>query len=273
MIYPRPARLSNNECIFLIIRNKEVLQKENEKILPRLKPDAITPLWQESCYQAEIGRYEGQPVYLLLMKEKIELSGYEFAPLRALLGKVDNELFALCGRACQIAYFISTHNYCSHCAAPLQEVDDELAVYCVQCDYRTYPRISPCMIVAVYRGDEILLARGARHPQGLYSVLAGFVESGESLEQCVHREVYEETRIRVKNLQYVTSQSWPFPHSLMAGFIAEYSGGEVVLDQDELLEGGWFRFNDLPMTPPAGTIAAQLIESARTRLTHCSQPC
>lgn len=267
MIYPRPADLSSDECIFLIISNKEVLQKQSEKILPRFEPESIYRLWQESSYQAEIGRYAGRPVYLLIMAEKIELSGYEFAPLRRLLGKVDNELFALAGRACQIAYFISTHNYCSHCGQPLKEVQDELAVYCELCDYRTYPRISPCMIVAVYRGNQVLLARGARHPEGLYSVLAGFVESGESLEQCVHREVFEETGVRVKNLRYITSQSWPFPHSLMAGFIAEYAGGELVLDQDELLEGGWFAFDDLPTTPPAGTIAAQLIESARTRLT------
>ncbi|MGX5914637.1 NAD(+) diphosphatase [Aliidiomarina sp. Khilg15.8] len=269
MIYPRPANLSNDECIFLIISNKEVLQKDNEKIFPRLTPHLAQSLWQDSSYQAEIGRYQDRPVYMLLMLEKIELSGYKFGPLRSLLGKVDSELFALAGRACQIAYFISTHNYCSHCGEPLQEVEEELAVYCAQCDYRTYPRISPCMIVAVYRGDEVLLARGARHPEGLYSVLAGFVESGESLEQCVHREVFEEARVRIKNLQYVTSQSWPFPHSLMAGFIAEYAGGELTLDQDELLEGGWFRFDNLPTTPPAGTIAAQLIESARTRLTHC----
>ena len=106
------------------------------------------------------------------------------------------------------------------------------------------------MIVAVYRGKQILWARGVRHPEGLFSVLAGFVESGESFEQCVHREVFEEVGVRVRNIRYVTSQPWPFPHSLMAGFIAEYDSGELNLQDDEIISANWFDLDQLPRTPP-----------------------
>ncbi|RUO24067.1 NAD(+) diphosphatase [Aliidiomarina minuta] len=260
MIYPRPETSLKNESIWLLVHSKNVMQADEGEILPCASGAQMASFCDASEYIAQIGEYEGKKVYLLVMPDSPELPGYSFQPLRTLLAKLDSQLFALAGRACQIAHFIKTHNFCSHCGEPLQEVLDELAVYCTVCDYRTYPRISPCIIVAVHRPGEILLARGSRHPEGLYSVLAGFVESGESLEQTVHREVFEEAGIDIKNVTYVTSQPWPFPHSLMAGFIAEHAAGEIKLDGIELLEGGWFSLRNLPQTPPSGTIAATLIE-------------
>ncbi|MCC5878428.1 MAG: NAD(+) diphosphatase [Idiomarina sp.] len=251
----------------MIISTNLVLQTPGGGALPTLSRAQIERLWGVATYHARIGEYAENPVFLLVVEKIDSFDEFEFKPLRSLLTRIDAELFALAGRACQVAYFIRTHNYCSHCGEALTEVTDELAVYCQRCDYRTYPRISPCIIVAVYRGEgpdaEILLARGERHPPGLFSVLAGFVESGESLEQTVAREVYEESKILVTGIEYVQSQSWPFPHSLMAGFVARYAGGELEVDGVELIEGGWFKFTDLPHTPPAGTIAAALIEHAR----------
>lgn len=269
MIVPRPNETPQSEAIYMIVNENGLLQNSSDEPLPRLTPELAQPLWLAADYHALIGSYQGTAVYLLAFKENPALLGYDMQPLRGLLHRVDTELFAIAGRACQVALFIRTHNYCSYCGSQLDEVSDELAVYCASCDYRTYPRISPCIIVAVYRGRgaeaEILLARGVRHPEGLYSVLAGFVESGESLEETLVREVFEETGVRVGNIEYINSQPWPFPHSLMMGFVAEYAQGSLVLDEKEILAADWFKFSEMPTTPPAGTIAAHLIEAARIK--------
>ena len=116
------------------------------------------------------------------------------------------------------------------------------------------------IIVAIRRDDSILLAQHTRHRNGVHTVLAGFVEVGETLEQAVAREVMEESGIKVKNLRYVTSQPWPFPQSLMTAFMAEYDSGDIVIDPKELLEANWYRYDDLPLLPPPGTVARRLIE-------------
>ncbi len=122
------------------------------------------------------------------------------------------------------------------------------------------PANCPCIIVAIRRDDAILLAQHTRHRNGVHTVLAGFVEVGETLEQAVAREVMEESGIRVKNLRYVTSQPWPFPQSLMTAFMADYADGEIVVDKKELLTADWYRYDDLPLLPPPGTVARRLIE-------------
>jgi len=130
---------------------------------------------------------------------------------------------------------------------------------CVPCKRSFYPRLSPCIIVLVTRGEELLLARGARHREGVFSTLAGFVEPGETAEQAVHREVREEVGIAVQNLRYWGSQPWPFPHQLMLGFFADYKAGELVLEDDEIIEAHWWHYRRLPALPPATTISGRLI--------------
>jgi NAD+ diphosphatase len=136
----------------------------------------------------------------------------------------------------------------------------EWASLCNDCRERYYPQIAPCVIVAIRRNDEILLAQHVRHIGGIHTVLAGFVEVGETLEQAVSREVLEESNIHIKNLCYVTSQPWPFPHSLMMAFMATYDSGELQHDPKELLSVGWYRYDQLPLLPPPGTVARRLIE-------------
>ena len=131
---------------------------------------------------------------------------------------------------------------------------------CAGCGYFQYPRITPCIITLVTDGEHALLGRSARFPEGFYSCLAGFMEAGETAEQALAREVMEESGISVKNLQYLNSQSWPFPHSLMLGFMAEYAGGEIRIDDDEIFDAAWFHYQDLPMVPPPGSIARSLID-------------
>ena len=172
----------------------------------------------------------------------------------------DVGLFQLAGRGVQLAEFYRSHKYCGYCGHTMHPSKTEWAMLCSHCRERYYPQIAPCIIVAIRREDSILLAQHTRHRNGIHTVLAGFVEVGETLEQAVAREVMEESSIKVKNLRYVTSQPWPFPMSLMTAFMAEYDSGEIVIDQKELLEANWYRYDDLPLLPPPGTVARRLIE-------------
>ena len=173
---------------------------------------------------------------------------------------VDRGLFQLVGRGVQLAEFFRSHTFCGYCGHEMYSSRSEWASMCPNCRQRYYPQIAPCIIVAIRRGDEILLAQHKRHRNGIHTVLAGFVEVGETLEQAAAREIMEESRVQIKNLRYVASQPWPFPHSLMVAFMADYAGGELKHDPKELLNAGWYRYDNLPQLPPAGTVARRLIE-------------
>lgn len=190
----------------------------------------------------------------------------EFSSVRELIVGTDDALFAMAARAKQVTDFLATHRFCGRCGARMQAVDWELAMHCHHCQHRCYPRISPCIIVAIRKGREILLARGKRHPEGLYSVLAGFAEAGESLEQTLDREVMEEAGVCIKNARYVTSQSWPFPNSLMVGYIAEWAAGDLRVDPFELEDGDWYDIDQLPRIPAEGTIANKLIMTVKAEI-------
>ncbi len=139
-------------------------------------------------------------------------------------------------------------------------IEGQRAKACPYCQLTIYPRISPAVIVAVIKEQQILLAHAPRFPQGFYSVIAGFVEPGETFEDCVHREVREEVGIEAADIRYFGNQPWPFPDSLMVGFTARYAGGEITVDHDEILEAGWFCADKLPEIPGKVSIARKLID-------------
>jgi NAD+ diphosphatase len=165
------------------------------------------------------------------------------------------------GRATQIIEWATTHRFCGRCATPTERLAAERCMKCPACGFLGYPRIAPAVIVLVRRGPEALLARGARFPVPFYSTLAGFVEVGESLEETLVREVREEVGIEVTAPRYFGSQSWPFPHSLMVGFFAEWAAGDLRADGKEILDARWFRADDLPAIPPRLSIARLLIDA------------
>ena len=204
------------------------------------------------CYSAEI-----DPTVALA-------DGLVAEGLRDLYAPLGDVLFNVAGRAVQIITWDRTHQYCGQCATPTEALSQERARRCPACGLTSYPRISPAAIVAIVRRDEhgerILLARNHRFPPGRYSVLAGFVEPGESLEACAQREVFEEVGIRIKNVRYFGSQPWPFPNSLMLGFTAEYESGEIRLEESELADAQWFSVDNFPSLPPKMTIARKLID-------------
>jgi len=191
-------------------------------------------------------------------------SGMDLMHLRRLYGRLDEPMLWLAGRAVQLVDWNRTHQFCGRCGSLTQTATHERVKQCVNCDHTSYPRLSPAVIVQVTRkvknGREILLARGKRFKVPMYSVLAGFVEPGETLEGCVRREIREEVGVEVKNIRYFGSQPWPFPNSLMVAFTAEYVSGEIVLEEEELVDAQWFRADDLPLYPPPMSIAHHLIE-------------
>ena len=185
--------------------------------------------------------------------------------LRQLYPRLGDLWFQLAGRAVQLVAWDATHQFCGRCGAPTETMPHERAKKCTRCGQTNYPRLSPAIIIAVTRasanGRQLLLARNHRFPSGRYSVLAGFVEPGESLEECAQREVKEEVGIDIHNIRYFASQPWPFPNSLMLGFTAEYAGGDFVLEEAEIAEADWFGVDNLPQLPPKPSIARRLIDA------------
>jgi NAD+ diphosphatase len=201
-----------------------------------------------SCYAGEVD-------------EHIQVDGtMSFVGLRPLLGILSEGIFSIAGRAFQVIHWDRTHQFCGRCGSHTEPKADERAKICTQCGLTNYPRVSPAIIVAVIKDSEILLARSPRYQYSFYSVLAGFVEPGETFEECVRREVREEVGIEVENIRYLTSQPWPFPHTLMVGFTGDYAGGEITVDKDEITEARWFKADNLPVIPRPGTISHQLID-------------
>ena len=180
--------------------------------------------------------------------------------LRSLYNKLDDSLFALAGRALQYIDWDRTHQFCGRCGTATRHREHERARECPSCALIAYPRIAPAVMCLVRRGQQILLARSPHFLPGMYSALAGFVEPGESLEQCLAREVLEETGIRVANTRYFASQPWPFPHSLMIAFVADYAGGEITPAPDEIEDAQWFALDALPKLPNRISIARRLID-------------
>jgi NAD+ diphosphatase len=218
--------------------------------LPPSQTHAVGLLDDRYCAGAWVGADAAAP------------QGFAFKPLRSLFGAMDEALLSVAGRAFQIAEWARTHRHCGACGAPMQAVAGERCLRCAACGHAAYPRISPAMMVLVRKGNAILLARHTASPTQRFSALAGFLEAGESIEDAVHREVFEEVGLRVRELRYFGSQSWPFPHSLMIAFTAEYAGGEIEVDATEIAEARWFGPDDeLPETPIGVSIAAELIAS------------
>lgn len=180
---------------------------------------------------------------------------------RALYTRLDEAVFAVGGRAVAIAEWDAHHRFCGRCGQATELVPGERARRCPACRTPFYPRIAPAVIVLVTRGDAMLLARAAGFPEPFFSTLAGFAEPGESLEDTLAREVGEEVGIEIRHTRYFGSQPWPFGRSLMVGFTAEYAGGEIRVDGQEIVEAGWFTIDDLPRLPPRISIARQLIDT------------
>jgi NAD+ diphosphatase len=187
--------------------------------------------------------------------------GHGWVGLRALFSVLEDAHFALAGRALQLLQWDRDHQHCGRCGTPTVPRAEERVRECPACRLTAYPRVAPAVMALVRRGRELLLGRSPHFPPGMYSALAGFVEPGETLEQCVAREVAEEVGVTVGNLSYFASQPWPFPHSLMIAFVCDWSGGEIRAQEGEIEAAGWFDVLQLPKLPSKISIARRLIDA------------
>ncbi len=196
----------------------------------------------------------------LLTHEPIP-EGFQLVPIRQLLQFWTTQQFEQASRAIQLLEWKRNHQFCSHCGTATKPHATEHAMVCPACQYRQYPRVQPCIITVITRGkDEILLAKNARNTTSqMYGLIAGFVEVGETLEEAVRRETEEEVGLKLKNIQYLASQPWPFPSNLMIAFKAEYASGEIRLQEEEISDAQFFKFDDLPEIPFKGSIAHAMI--------------
>jgi NAD+ diphosphatase len=189
-----------------------------------------------------------------------ESNQFKFYKFRGLIGSLDNPTFNLAAKAFHLLKWSSSFKYCNKCGASVKDKEDERAKICPKCGYISYPRISPAIITAVVKDNKLLLAHNANFVNGMYSVIAGFVEPGETFEDCVAREVFEEVGIQVKNIKYFGSQPWPFPDSLMIAFTCEYDSGQLQVDGVEIDDAGFYSIDEFPKVPLPGSIARRLID-------------
>ena len=259
------------EALWFAFRDDRLLVLEGDE--PRVpRASTLEELGLEALFRHPVGYLDGMPCWAVQVPQRAEGAegaeapeGAVFVDLRAIFAAVDEGFFAVAGRAKQVVSWHATHRFCGRCGGVTEPAAGELAMRCTRCGMMHYPRVSPAVIVRVRRGEEVLLARSPGFPKGMRSVLAGFVEPGESIEETIHREVREEVGLEVENLRYFGSQPWPFPNSLMIGFTADYAGGEMRPEPGEIEDAGWYRANELPQLPPKVSIARRMIDDFVSR--------
>ncbi len=258
--YKIPDQLSEKLRWFIVDDNDiYVYSQDGEYTIPLLGISEIQQFEFENI--SYLGQLDGVDIIASKLKPGSSSNGLVKEHLRTLfMANMSMEDFWIAGKALQIVRWDSETNFCSKCGSSRKNKQDERAKICTECETIYYPRLSPSMIVAVKRDNRLLLARGTKFTSKMYSVLAGFVEQGESLEDCVRREVFEEVGIKIKNIKYFASQSWPFPDSLMIGFTADYASGEINIDPEEIVDAKWYRVDEIPEIPTRVSISNRLIE-------------
>ena len=245
---------------FLFHESRLVLERLDERMFsPLLSSEDPRPGARFQDAPHFLGYLAGTPCFTAEIDGEFIRPEYETRSLYGLHGRLDMDLFLLAGRAFQVLEWDRKHRFCGRCGTPTERAAQQRARLCPSCELAQFPRLTPAMMALVRRENQLLLARSPRFPEGFYSVLAGFAEPGETLEACVRREVREEVGLEIANIQYFASQPWPFPHSLMVAYLADYAGGEICIDGDEILEADWFTADNLPNVPGEMSIAGHLI--------------
>jgi NAD+ diphosphatase len=229
------------------------------------RPDWVNPDQETHC----LGTWKGRPVRTATIDKEAKLPpGLVAESFNATDDRLDDRLLTLGGIALQLHHWGRLSSVCSLCGGAMDRISVSHGKRCRTCSHEHFPAIHPCVIVLVRRNEEFLLVRKHAWPPGRYSLIAGFVDPGESLEDCVHREISEEAGVKVTNLRYVGSQNWPFPSQLMAGFVADYAGGDIMADGEELEDARWFCASSMPGSlPTRRSIARWIIDRYALKMT------
>jgi NAD+ diphosphatase len=262
LVAPPPESQAQDPLSF-IFHTGRLLVREADLALPgrgavaglALDPQALQP----------VGLLDGRYCQAGWVEDEARIpEGYIWRGLRSLLPELDETLLGVAARAVQVTEWARTHRFCGACGSGTARLDHERCFKCTNCGHMAYPRISPAMMVLIRKGDSVLLALHTQSAVKRFVPLAGFLEAGESVEEAVHREVFEEVGLRVQNLRYFGSQSWPFPHSLMIAFTADYLDGEIRTDPNEILEARWFGPDDeWPERVPHVSVSSVLVDAHR----------
>ncbi len=246
--------------IFFLFYKRDVLVREiNGRLAIPSRAD-VASLLMDPENELYIGMLDEVSCYTTTLELDTVPPGYYYTDLRTFFFNAEERLRSPVGTAALLRDWAENTRYCGRCGAKTVRRENEWCSACPECGYSAYPRMSPAVIVAVIKDGKILLAHNQRFPSSkMYSLIAGFVEPGESLESTVHREVLEETGLKVKNVRYFSSQCWPFPDSLMVGYVAEYDSGELQLNE-ELADAGWFTKDTMPQVPGKGPISRMIID-------------
>ncbi len=257
-----PAEKGAKEPLYFLVNDREITVKNERNRYWIPKESEILSCNLNLAPSHFIGSWNGHYCYALEFQKELPIvNSLKAIPLRDAFTHFSSSGIQAISVAKQVLTWDRNYRFCGQCGKPTIEMSGERAKLCKGCGLTNYPRLSPSIIVSVIRDERILLARSDRFPEGMYSVLAGFVEPGESLEECVQREIVEEVGIEVENIQYFGSQNWPFPHSLMIGFTADYLRGEISVDNDEIVDADWFSVQELPKLPGRYSIARTMIEN------------
>ncbi|MFM2069251.1 MAG: diphosphatase [Pseudomonadota bacterium] len=254
-----PARPTPRAWCFAFVQRELLLPPDDPRLFGALDPAGLAGLLDLARTRHYLGSLAGHDCWAAELAEAP--AGWQRTGLRAAMLALDSTVAALAGRAAQVLEWDRSHRHCGVCGTPTDHHAGERSRVCPACGHTAYPRISPAMMALVWRPGEVLLARSPHYPPGMYSALAGFVEAGESIEDCLHREVAEEVGVRVAAPRYYGSQSWPFPHSLMVAYTARWTDGEI-----------WFALDALPAIPPRFSIAGHLIRDTLARLQAGDEP-
>jgi len=265
LLAPPPGPVGR--ALWFAFRSGEILVARTEAAMELVRCAELAEMGLAAERTLYLGTYREEHCFVAELPPDAPVpAGLEPQGLRALFGAVEEPLAALAGRAFQLMEWDRNHQFCGRCGAPTTVRTDERSRQCPGCGLTSYPPVAPAVMVLVTDGRRMLLARKPMWQEGRYSAIAGFVEPGETLEDTVRRETREEVGVEVGKLRYFASQPWPFPHSLMVAFIAEYAGGEVRPDGVEICEAGWFEPERLPKLPPRISIARRLIEAVAAEL-------
>jgi NAD+ diphosphatase len=251
----------NNKNAYWFLFNSNELLVEMGKIPEIPYTKSLEELKINPIRLQYLGTFNGHPCYSGELPSEIQVPrGMAFKDLRSLYDIIEEDLYLLAGRASQIVNWDRTHQFCGQCGAPTITKDDEMAKLCPECGFTSFTRLSPAVITAIIKDGKLLMALHTRTSGNMYGLIAGFVEPGETLTEAVQRETMEEVGLKVKNIEYFGSQPWPYPHSLMIGFTADYDSGEIEVDGKEIIDAKWFDSDQLPQVPSRMSIAGELIQ-------------
>ncbi|MBO5763495.1 MAG: NAD(+) diphosphatase [Lentisphaeria bacterium] len=257
---PLPPRAVPDGDIVIVIAGDRLLTRRQADGSLRLLRYPDFPLTDAVA----VGTLSGALCAAALLREiPAETDPEDWRELRGALQALSRPERMAAARALELLRWRQRRQYCGMCGSMTEDDGVECARRCSSCGALFFPVIAPAVITLIHRGDQILLAHNRKFAGNIHSLIAGFVEAGESAEDAVRREIREEVGLEVTNIRYFGSQCWPFPNSLMLGFEADYSSGTVTPDGSEIVHADWYGIGDLPEIPRSGSIAREMIDHYR----------